>query len=141
MLFTPSRRWLMRCRMMLGNTEQFDSFLLYFKRTWIEGKRTARKIGNAKFPPRTWNALRRTQADIKRTNNCAEGFHSGLTQLIGCTNPAIWAFLRALKLQQSITDRKMTAERCVPGRLRRMPDWPTLRAISTTSLCWSILIC
>ena len=90
--------------------EQLDSFLLYFKRTWIDGKRTARKIGNAKFPPRTWNALRRTQAHMKRTNNYAEGFHSGFTQLIGCTNPTIWAFLLALKLQQSITDRKMTAE-------------------------------
>ena len=47
---------------------------------------------------------------MKRTNNYAEGSHSGLTQLIGCTNPTIWAFLRALKLQQSITDGKMTAE-------------------------------
>ena len=47
---------------------------------------------------------------MKRTNNYAKGFHSGFTQLIGCTNPTIWAFLRALKLQQSITDGKMTAE-------------------------------
>ena len=41
--------------------EQLDSLLLYFKRTWIEGKRTARKIGNFKFPPRTWNTFRPTQ--------------------------------------------------------------------------------
>ena len=61
---------------------------------------------------RTWNALRRTQAHMKRTNNYAEGFHSGFTQLIGCTNPNIWACLRALKLQQSITDGKMSAEIC-----------------------------
>ena len=46
--------------------EQLDSLLIYFKRTWIEGKRTARKIGNAKFPPRTWNALRRSQAQLCR---------------------------------------------------------------------------
>ena len=45
---------------------------------------------------------------MNRTNNHVEAFHGSFRQLVGHSNPTIWGFISAMKLQQSLTDGMMT---------------------------------
>ena len=49
----------------IPDTLDLDSFIGYFKRTWISGVSSRR----ARFPPRTWNKTERVEIGMGRTNN------------------------------------------------------------------------
>ena len=55
------------------------------------------------------------QTDQVPSSNIAEGWHLGFKSLVQCTNPTLWSFLDALKLEQGLTDQKIS-------------DWLMLRA-------------
>ena len=82
-----------------------DDFARYFEYTWIgtTGQR-------ALFPPSAWNHHDASLALLPRSSNMAEGWHNGFRSLVRCSNPTIWSFLDALKLEQRLTDQKI-AER------------------------------
>lgn len=93
----------------IPDTLAIDEFLAYFKSTWIEGTTIGRRIGRARFPPETWNVRTRTLAMMNRTNNVVESFNKRFSEGVGHSNPTIWNFLSAMKLEQSMTDAKQTA--------------------------------
>ena len=82
-----------------------DDFSRYFEYTWIgtTGQR-------ALFRPSAWNHHDASLALLPRSSNMAEGWHNGFRSLVRCSNPTIWSFLDALKLEQGLTDQKI-AER------------------------------
>ena len=79
-----------------------DDFARYFEYTWIgtTGQR-------ALFPPSAWNHHDASLALLPRSSNMAEGWHNGFRSLVRCSNPTIWSFLDALKLEQGLTDQKI----------------------------------
>ena len=82
-----------------------DDFARYFEYTWIGTTRQ-----RALFPPSAWNHHDASLALLPRSSNMAEGWHNGFRSLVRCSNPTIWSFLDALKLEQGLTDQKI-AER------------------------------
>ena len=46
---------------------------------------------------------------MNRTNNHVEAFHNSFKQLMGHTHPTIWGFIDTMRLQQGITDGKITS--------------------------------
>jgi len=66
-------------------------------------------------PVYCWNQYDCCLAGLPRSSNLAEGWHNGFRSLVQCTNPTIWKFLEALKLEQGLTDQKIT------DRLMRRP--------------------
>ena len=46
-------------------------------------------------------------SQMPRSSNMAEGWHKGFKSLVRCSNPTIWTFLDALKLEQGLTDHKI----------------------------------
>ena len=79
-----------------------DELARYFEYTWIgtTGQR-------ALFPPSAWNHHNVSLALLPRSSNMAEGWHNGFRSLVRCSNPTIWSFLDALKLEQGLTDQKI----------------------------------
>ena len=80
-----------------------DPFIPYFDTTWMGTPNRP-----ALFEPSCWNQYDVCLAGLPRSSNLAEGWHNGFRALLGCTNPAIWFFLTALKLEQGLTDQKIT---------------------------------
>ena len=88
-------------------------FVRYFESTWLGT--TARR---AQFPPSSWNHNDASLARLPRSSNMAEGWHNGFRSLVRCTNPTIWTFLDAMKLEQGLTDQK------IADRLLLLPPPP-----------------
>ena len=86
---------------------EFDTFLGYFQSTWNFGT-PLRHNSTARYPPQTWNVRRRTLSLLNRTNNRDEAFHFSFKRLVGHSNPTIWGFISAMKLQQSTNYSMMT---------------------------------
>ena len=87
-----------------------DDFLGYFQTTWVEGLSTGRRApGNAKFPPTTWNCFDRTLSQLNRTNNFVEAWNKKFAGVVGHSNPTIWNFLAAVKMELSATDGKISS--------------------------------
>ena len=82
----------------------------YFETTWMGTPNRP-----VLFKPSCWNQYDVCLTGQPRSSNLAEGWHNGFQDLIGCTNPTIWSFLTALKLEQWLTEQKMT------DRLMRRP--------------------
>ena len=65
---------------------------------------------------------------MPRSSNMADGWHDGFKSLVRCSNPTIWTFLDALKLEQGLTDHKI-AERLLlrpaPPRSKKWVDFDT----------------
>ena len=61
----------------------------------------------ASFPPVLWNVRGRTLERMNRTNNPVESFHSQFKKFVKTAHPTIWAFIDAMRLQQSDTDGKI----------------------------------
>ena len=91
-----------------------SEFAGYYERTWIGTSTTP-----PKFSPWIWNHFESCQAGIPRTTNIAEGFHNGFRSLLQCTNPTLWKFLDKLKLEQALTDAKMTKKQMREAPARR----------------------
>ena len=72
-----------------------DDFARYFEYTCIDttGQR-------ALFLPSSLNHHDASLALLPRSSNMAEGWHNGFSSLVRCSNPTIWSFLDALKLEQ-----------------------------------------
>ena len=84
-----------------------DDFARYFEYTWI-GTTWQRAL----FPPSAWNHHDASLALLPRSSNMAEGWHNGFRSLVRCSNPTIWSFLDALKLEQGLTDQKIANAYC-----------------------------
>ena len=80
-----------------------DSFTRYFESIWMGTPNRP-----AVFDPLTWNQYDCCLASLPRSSNLAEWWHDGFRSLVQCTNPTIWNFLTALKLEQGLTDQKIT---------------------------------
>ena len=59
-----------------------------------------------KFPPRQNFALRVTQV-AAFTGYMEYTWHKGFTSIVKCTNPTIWSFMDALKLEHSLSELKI----------------------------------
>ena len=98
-----------------------DDFARYFEYTWIgtTGQR-------AHFPPSAWNHHDASLALLPRSSNMAEGCHNGFRSLVRCSNPTIWSFLDTLKLEQGLTDQKITERLLLHPALPRSKKWVNL---------------
>ena len=112
-------------------TIPFDmgNFARYFEYTWIgtTGQR-------ALFPPSAWNHHDASLALLPRSSNMAEGWHNGFRSLVRCSNPTIWSFLDALKLEQGLTDQK------IAERLLLHPAPPDRRSGLTLTISYRSLL-
>ena len=77
----------------------------------------------ALFEPSCWNQYDVCLAGLPRSSYLAEGWHNGFRALLGCTNPTIWSLLTALKLEQGLTDQKMTDRLIRRPPLQRDVKW------------------
>ena len=66
----------------------------YYESTWIGTPNSP-----AKFDPACSNQHDSALAGLPRSSNIAEGWHLGFKSLVQCTNPTLWTFLDALKLE------------------------------------------
>ena len=98
-----------------------DDFARYFEYTWIgtTGER-------ALFPPSAWNHHDASLALLPRSSNMAEGLHNGFRSLVRCSNPTIWSFLDALKLEQGLTDQKIAERLLLHPATPRSKKWVNL---------------
>ena len=55
------------------------------------------------------NQYEACQAGIPRSSNIAEGWHNGSSSLVSCAHPTVWKFLDAFRLEQALTDIKITS--------------------------------
>ena len=90
-------------------------FVPPFLLTWIPSFSTSRLPGwglLTDLPSSRLPAVTSTYdvclAGLPRSSNLDEGWHNGFQALLGCTNPTIWSFLSALKLEQGLAGQKMT---------------------------------
>ena len=87
---------------------QIYEVLTYFQNTWVAGQTVAGvTLKPASFPPVLWNVRGRTLERMNRTNNPVESFHSQFKKFVKTAHPTIWAFIDAMRLQQSDTDGKI----------------------------------
>ena len=56
----------------------------------------------------------------------AEGWHNGFLSLVRCSNPNIWSFLDALKLEQGLTDQKIAERLLLHPASPRSKKWVNL---------------
>ena len=106
-----------------------DDFARYFEYTWIG------TTGQwALFPPSAWNHHDASLALLPRSSNMAEGWHNGFRSLVRCSNPTIWSFLDALKLEQGLTDQKIVE------RLLLHPAPPNRRSGLTLTISYRSLL-
>ena len=98
-----------------------DDFARYFEYTWIgtTGQR-------ALFPPSAWNLHDASLALLPRSSNMAEGWHNGFRSLVRGSNPTIWSFLDALKLEQGLTDQKIAERPLLHPAPPRSKKWVNL---------------
>ena len=71
--------------------------LCYFRNVFI-GELRDRHVRGPSFPIAVWNQVQRVICGLPRTNNLVEGFHSGLSQLVGVVHPSL--SLLACKLRR-----------------------------------------
>ena len=95
-----------------------EEFTTYFENTWV---------GTSAKPPTfdtwSWNHHDSVLCGIPRSSNIAEGWHNGFKTLVGCTNPTIWRFFDCLKLEQAITDHKISRHLNRDPPPRREAKW------------------
>ena len=98
-----------------------DDFARHFEYTWIgtTGQR-------ALFPPSVWNHHDASLALLPRSSNMAEGWHNGFRSLVRCSNPTIWSFLDALRLEQGLTDQKIAELLLLHPAPSRSKKWVNL---------------
>ena len=78
----------------------------YYESTWI-----GTPDSPAKIDPACWNHPDPAFAGLpRRSSNIAEGWYLGFKSLVQCTNPTLWTFFDALRLEQGLTDQRI-AER------------------------------
>ena len=106
-----------------------DAFTSYFESTWMGTPNRP-----ARFDRLSWNQYDCCLAGLPRSSNLAEGWHNGFRSLVQCSNPTIWKFLEALKLEQGLTDQKIT-ERL----MRRPPPQRAAKWIRYDSLLESFM--
>jgi hypothetical protein len=89
------------------NRVLLDEYLDYFSRTWIGGfdRRGVRKT--PLFPISLWNCHASVLADLPKTNNFCEGFHSGFLSLISYQHPTLPKFVAGLLKQQTLTSFRL----------------------------------
>lgn len=68
----------------------------YFERVWL-GRQGLRA---PLFPHEMWNCYESVSANLPRTNNAIEGWHSGFNSMVKA-NPLLWSFIHQLKQEQS----------------------------------------
>ena len=56
----------------------------------------------------------------------AEGWHNGFLSLVRCSNPTIWSFLDALKLEEGLTDQKIAERLLLHPAPPRSKKWVNL---------------
>ena len=95
-----------------------DAFARYYESTWMGTSSTS-----PLFDKDTWNQYDACQAGVPRSSNLAEGWHNGFRSLVGCAHPTVWKFLDALKLEQSLTDLKITQHLMRQPLEPRQPKW------------------
>ena len=75
------------------------------------------------FPHEIWNQPEATLASLPHSFNIAEGWHNGFRSLLSCTNPTIRKSLDALKLEQALTDVKLTKHLMREQPEPQKPKW------------------
>ena len=71
----------------------------------------------------SWNHHDSVLCGLPRSSNIAEGWHNGFKSLIACANPTMWRFLDCLKLEQAISDTKITRHLNRDPPPRRAAKW------------------
>lgn len=95
-----------------GLTDDIDipsEFVTYFESTYIgsiQGRGNRQKRSSPTFPIQTWNVTKRVAADLPRSNNSIEGFHSALKSSITSTHPNIWKLCTSMKGECSRSETK-----------------------------------
>ena len=95
-----------------------DEFVAYFESTWMGTSAKA-----ATFDPWSWNHHDSVLCGLPRSSNIAEGWHNGFQSLISCANPTMWKFLDCLKLEQAISDTKISRHLNRDPPPRRQAKW------------------
>ena len=90
----------------------------YYERTWI-GSAASVPL----FSPWMWNHYESVMAALPRSSNIAEGWHNGFRSLMGASNPTIWRFLDVLKMEQDITDWKISQKMMRRAPPPQEPRW------------------
>ena len=62
---------------------------------------------NPLYPVSFWNAIKRVDEDLPRTNNVVEGFQSPLRSSITCKHPNVWKLITALKKEEELQETKI----------------------------------
>jgi len=76
-------------------------FTSYFQKTYIGELDPIGRRKKPLYPIEDWNVYHRTRANMPRTNNAVEGWHSGMTKLVAKKNPSLLKFYT--KLQEEDT--------------------------------------
>ncbi|KII66562.1 hypothetical protein RF11_16024 [Thelohanellus kitauei] len=84
----------------------FSEFLMYFEDTFIGGFSRQGRL-NPLFNITLWNQRNRVMNSLPTTNNNIEGWHRAFSSIVSAHHPNIFAFLSALKLENSLTDHKI----------------------------------
>ena len=97
-----------------------------FLSTWTTLLAISSILGLALFPPSTWNHHDASLDLLPRSSNMAVGWHNGFRSLVRCSNPTIWSFLDALKLEQGLTDQKIAERLLLHPAPPRSKKWVNL---------------
>ena len=107
--FVPQHRVKEYYDMLLQNMPQdvegIDAFIHYFEDRYVE------KRGNrpADIPINMWNMYDRVNANLPRSNNAIESWHSQVNLMIACSNPTFWKALSFLQTEFKIQETKLNA--------------------------------
>ena len=85
-----------------GFPEHIMPLYNYFGNTYIGMLREDNTRTAPLFPVPAWNMHNRVAAELARTNNSIEGWHSGMNSSIPYTHPAIWKFIRHLIAEDTL---------------------------------------
>ena len=80
------------------NIPRVDELVDYFSATWVNGN----------FPPLHWNYFNQHQP---RTNNNVEGWHSRMKKIISKPHPNIFAWIKFVQREESVTKAKIQSYR------------------------------
>lgn len=86
------------------NEPDLVELINYFEDTWIGRTDRRGRRREPLFPHSSWNCYESAVSDIPRTNNSVEGWHSGFANLVGCSHPNIWKFIKCLKKEQCLSE-------------------------------------
>ena len=70
-----------------------------------------------------WNQWDATICGLPRSSNLAEGWHNGFKSIVNCTNPKIWSFMDALKLEHSLAELKIVKHLTRTSPLPQQKKW------------------